>query len=215
MRSFAVIGLGRFGSGVALELMEAKCEVLAIDMDERAVQRIAESVTNAVVADARDAGVLRSLGIDNYDCAVVSIGTDVASSILITLTLKELGVPQVVCKAGSEDHKKALQKVGADWALIPEREMAVRVGQNLASPKVFDYVELSDGYAIIERSVPAKWADKRLRDLSILERYSVSVIAVHRGREMLMRPKADDRMQENDLLVIMGREEDLNRIEKL
>ena len=215
MRSFAVIGLGRFGSSVALKLMDAQCEVLAIDIDEKAVQRIAEDVTDAVVADARDTDVLRKLGVDKCDCAVVSIGSDVASSIIITLNIKELGVPQIVCKAGSEDHRKALQKVGADWALIPEKEMAVRVGQSLASTKVYDYVELSDDYAIVERSVPSHWADKKLRELTIREKYGLSVIAVHRGKEMLISPDADFKMKENDLLVIMGKEKDLLRIERL
>lgn len=215
MGSFVVIGLGRFGSAVALTLMDAHCEVLAIDIEEKPVQQIAELVTNAAVADARDEAVLRSLGIDNYDCAIVSIGSDVASSIIITLTLKELGVQQVVCKAGSENHKKALQKVGADWALIPEREMAVRVGQSLASPKVFDYIKLSEGYTIVERSIPSRWSGKKLRDLDIWEKYAVSVIAIHRGKDMLMRPNSDECMQENDQLVLMGKEKNLTRIERL
>lgn len=215
MSSFAVIGLGRFGTAVALELMNAHCEVLAIDIEDKPVQRVADRVTDAVVADARDAAVLRRLGIENYDGAVVGIGSDVASSILITLTLKELGVPQVVCKAGSENHKKALQKIGADWALIPEREMAVRVGQSLASPKVFDYVDFTGGYVIVERSVPSRWADKELRELNISEKYNVSVAAIHRGPEMVMQPHGTERLHKNDLLVIMGREEDLSRIDKL
>lgn len=215
MNSFVVIGLGRFGTAVALELMNAHCEVLAIDIEDKPVQAIAERVTDAVVADARDAAVLRSLGVENYDGAVVGMGSDVASSILITLTLKELGVPQVVCKAGSESHKKALQKVGADWALIPEKEMAVRVGQSLASPKIFDYFDFAGDYAIVERSVPSAWEEKRLRDLEIWEKYNVCVVAIHRGTDMLMRPQADEQIRKNDILIIMGREENLNKIEKL
>ena len=215
MNSFVVIGLGRFGTSVALELMDAGSEVLAIDIEEKPVQNVAELVTNAVVADARDAAVLKSLGIENYDGAVVGIGSDVASSILITLTLKELGVRQVVCKAGTDNHKKALEKIGADWVLIPEREMAVRVGQKLASPKVFDYIELFGDYIIVERSVPARWAGKALAELKIRQKYAVSVIGIHRGEEMLMLPQGSDALQQNDLLIIMGRESDLNRIEKL
>lgn len=215
MRSFVVIGLGRFGSAVAKELMAAKCEVLVIDIHEDAVQHISEQVTHAVVADARDEGVLRSLDVGSYDCAIVCIGNDVASSILVTMTLKELGVQEVVCKAGSETHKKALQKVGADWALMPEREMAIRVGQSLASTKVYDYISLSGDYAIVERSVPKNWTGKQLRELSIQEKYHVSVVALRRGREMLMNPQPDCRLLDSDLLVMMGRQHELTRLEKL
>ncbi len=215
MRSFVVIGLGRFGSAVALELMAAKCEVLAIDLHEDVIQRISEQVTHGVVADARDEGVLRRLDVGSYDCAVVCIGNDVASSILVTVMLKELGVKEVVCKAGSEHHKRALQKVGADWALMPEREMAIRVGQSLASTKVYDYISLSGDYAIVERSVPKSWTGKQLRELSILEKYNVAVVALRRGREMLMNPNPEKRLLESDQLVMMGRQHELTRMEKL
>lgn len=215
MKSFVVIGLGRFGSAVALELMQARCEVLAIDIEEKPVQSLADLVTNAVVGDARDAAVLKSLGVDNYDGAVVGIGSDVASSILITLTLKELGVKQVVCKAGSDNHKKALEKIGADRVLIPEREIAARLAQRLASPEILDYVELFGDIIIVERKVPPHWAGKMLADLRVRQKHAVTVVGIHRGEDMLMLPQGSDCLRENDLLVIMGHEEDLNIIEKL
>ncbi len=215
MDSYAVIGLGKFGSAVALELMATGCEVLAIDLEEELVQHIADHVTDAVVADARDEAVLRSLGIRNYDCAVVSIGDDVASSILITLTLKEFGLRRVVCKAGDEIHKKALLKVGADRVVIPEKEMAGRFAQSLVSPNIMDYIELSDEFAIVERNVPAAWVGKNLRELNVRAKYDVAVIAFQRNGEMLLSPRADEPMRAQDILILLGQEKALARISKL
>ena len=215
MDSYAVIGLGTFGSAVALELMNSGCEVLAIDHNEEKVQRIADSVTDAVVADARAEAVLRSLEIVHYDCCVVCIGEEVAGSILTTLTLKEMGVRRVVCKAADEIHKKALLKVGADRAVIPEKEMAGRFAQSLVSPNVMDYFELSDEYAIVERSVPGAWVGKSLRMLNIRAKYGVSVIALRRAERLAVAPHPDDLFQKGDMLVLLGQADDLSLLEKL
>ena len=214
MESYAVIGLGRFGSAMAQELMAAGCEVLAIDQDEEKVQRLAESVTDAVVADARDEAVLHSLGIRNYDCGVVAIGSDVAASILITLLLKEAGVAKVVCKASDDIHKKALLKVGADRVVIPEKEMAGRVARSLATPNVMDYIELSDQFAIVERGVPENWIGKSLKDLNVRSKYGISVIAFRRNREMIVSPRPDLPIARGDILIVLGREDDLARLKK-
>ena len=176
MESYAVIGLGRFGYSIAQELMAAGCEVLAIDLDEELIQRISDSVTDAVVADARDEQVLHSLGIRNYDCGVVAIGDDVAASILITLLLKEAGVAKVVCKASDEIHKKALLKVGADRVVIPEKEMAGRIARGLATPNVMDYIELANQFAIVERRAPESWIGKSLKELNVRNKYGLSII---------------------------------------
>ena len=214
MESYAVIGLGRFGSAMALELMEAGCEVLAVDLDEEKVQRLADSVTDAVVADARDEQVLHSLGISNYDCGVVAIGSDVAASILITLLLKEAGVAKVVCKASDDIHKKALLKVGADRVVIPEKEMAGRVARGLANPNVMDYIELSNQFAIVERSVPESWVGKSLKELNVRSKYGISVIAFRRDREMIVSPQPDAPIQQDDVLIVLGREDDLARLKR-
>ena len=214
MESYAVIGLGRFGSAMAQELMAAGCEVLAIDQDEEKVQRLAESVTDAVVADARDEAVLHSLGIRNYDCGVVAIGSDVAASILITLLLKEAGVAKLVCKASDDIHKKALQKVGADRVVIPEKEMAGRVARSLATPNVMDYIELSDQFAIVERSVPESWIGRSLKQLNVRNKYGISVIAFRRNREMIVSPNPDEPIARGDVLIVLGRGDDLSRLKK-
>lgn len=215
MDSYAVIGLGTFGSAVALELMNSGCEVLAVDQNEEKVQRIAGDVTDAVVADARDEAVLRSLEIQNYDCCVVSIGEDVTASILVTLLLKELGVGRVVCKAGDEIHKKALLKVGADRVVIPEKEMAGRFAQGLVRPNVMDYIELSEQYAIIERNVPDAWTGKSLRQLNVRAKYGISVIAFRRGKALIVAPHPDELLQAGDGLIVLGQADDLPRLEKL
>ena len=214
MESYAVIGLGRFGSAMALELMAAGCEVLAIDQNDEKVQRVAESVTDAVVADARDETVLHSLGIRNYDCAIIAIGSDVAASILITLLLKEAGVAKVVCKASDDIHKKALQKVGADRVVIPEKEMAGRVARSLATPNVMDYIELSDQFAIVERSVPESWIGRSLKQLNVRNKYGISVIAFRRNREMIVSPNPDEPIARGDVLIVLGRGDDLSRLKK-
>ena len=214
MESYAVIGLGRFGYSIAQELMAAGCEVLAIDLDEEQIQRISDSVTDAVVADARDEQVLHSLGIRNYDCGIVAIGDDVAASILITLLLKESGVAKVVCKANDEIHKKALLKVGADRVVIPEKEMAGRIARGLATPNVMDYIELSNQFAIVERSAPESWIGKSLKDLNVRSKYGVSIIAFRRDREMIVSPRPDEPIAEGDVLIVLGREDDLARLKK-
>lgn len=214
MESYAVIGLGRFGSAMAQELMAAGCEVLAIDQDEEKVQRLAESVTDAVVADARDEAVLHSLGIRNYDCGVVAIGSDVAASILITLLLKEAGVAKLVCKASDEIHKKALLKVGADRVVIPEKEMAGRVARSLATPNVMDYIELSDQFAIVERSVPESWIGKSLKELNVRNKYGLSVIGFRRSGKTIVSPDPAAPIARGDVLIVLGREDDLARLKK-
>ena len=215
MDSYAVIGLGTFGCAVALELMDSGCEVLAIDQSEEKVQRIADSVTDAVVADARDESVLRSLEIGHYDCCVVCIGEEVAASILVTLTLKELGAKRVVCKASDEIHKKALMKVGADRAVIPEKEMASRFAQSLVCPSVKEYFELSDEYAIVERAAPDAWVGKSLRQLNVRAKYGASVIAFRRAQRLVAAPNPDDLIQKGDMLVLLGQADDLNHLAKL
>ena len=154
MKTFVVIGLGRFGSAVATELSSLGHEVLAVDEREDHVQRVAEKVTHAVTGDARDPSVLRALGVRNYDCAVVAVGDDIGNSALITLNLKEIGVKRVICKAQSHVHRKVLEKIGADRVVFPEHEMGVKLAQGLSSSNVLNFIELSEDFGIVETAVP-------------------------------------------------------------
>lgn len=212
MKSYVVIGLGKFGAAMALELMALGNEVLAIDRQEELVQRISGSVTDAVVADAQDEEVLRSLGVRNYDCAVVAIGDDAAASILATLQLKELGLPRVVCKASDEMHRKALLKVGADKVVIPEKEMARRFARSVSSASVMDYIELSDDYAMVESTAPGSWVGRNLVELNVRAKYGVAVIAFRRGGRFVISPNPNDPIQQGDILVLLGSGEDLARV---
>jgi trk system potassium uptake protein TrkA len=149
MKSYMVIGLGRFGSEVARRLCELDCEVLAMDNRSDLVQQLSNRVTQAVVGDAQDKEILRALGAKDFDCAIVAIGGDLGASVLVTMNLKELGVPYVVCKAHDETHRRVLEKLGADKVVIPEQENAHRLARSLSSPNVLDYIELSDEYGIM------------------------------------------------------------------
>ena len=216
MKSYVVVGLGRFGMAVAQKLQELGNEVLIIDSNAEQVQKLSNHVTYAVVGDARDEAVLRSLGVRNFDCAIVAIGGDLAASILITLNLKELGVPQVICKAPDEIQKRALEKVGADRVIIPEREMAVKLAQNLASSSVLDYIELSSQCGIAEVKTPSAWVGKTLRELNVRAKYGVNVIALRSGEDAIkVSPGPDEPLTERDVLVILGGNDDLNRVQKL
>ena len=138
MKSYVVVGLGRFGSGVARELCRLGCEVLAMDVSDDLVSQLANDVTHAVVGDGQDKEVLRALGAGEFDCAIVAIGDDLAASVLATMNLKELGVPKIICKAHDETHRRVLEKLGADQVLIPEQEQAYRLARSLSSPNVLD-----------------------------------------------------------------------------
>lgn len=214
MKTFAVIGLGRFGAAVAEKLMTLGHSVLAIDESQQLVAQLADRVTRAVVADAREEDVLRSLGVQNVDCAVIAIGSDVAASILVTMLCKELGIGQVACKAGSREHKRALIKLGADRVIIPEQEMGDKLAQSLISGNVLEQIALSEEYSIAELAAPASWAGKTLRALDIRAKYHVSVIALRRGDDFTVSPGADAAIAAGDTLVALGTVRDLARVMK-
>ena len=177
-KTYIVIGLGRFGSAVAQRLYELGSEVLAIDLRPELVQKMESRVTCAAVCDARDEDALRTLGVRNYDCAIVAIGGDLATSVVATLNLKELGVQRVVCKATDETQRRALEKIGADHVVVPERESGIKLAQSLTSSSILDFIELSPDCGIAELQTPSEWCGKSIRELDIRAKYGVNVIAV-------------------------------------
>lgn len=216
MKTYLVVGLGRFGTAMALKLHELGNEVMVIDGRAEEVQKLSNRVTYAVVGDARDEEVLRSLGVRNVDCAIVAIGSDLAASILVTLNLKSLGVQQVICKAPNELHKRALEKVGADRVLIPEREMAVKLAQNLTSSSVLDYTELSRDCGIAEIRTPAPWIGKNLREIDVRAKYGVTVIALRKtDGDLTVFIRPDYTLEQDDVLMILGGNDDLAHVQKL
>ena len=215
MKSFVVIGLGRFGMETARSLCQQGSEVLVIDNSNELVQSISDEVTQAVVADARDKEVLRALGIKDFDCAIVAIGDSLADSVLATMNLKELGVPHIVCKAHDETHRQVLLKLGADRVVIPEKENAARLAKSLSSHNVLDYIELSEDYGIIDVPAPAAWKDKSLIELNVRAKLGVNILAVKRQGEITVSPSADFRIQQGDIVVVLGDTKALKAVQKL
>lgn len=216
MKTFVVIGLGRFGTAVATELSNLGHEVLALDGSEENVQKVADRVTHAAAGDAKDPAVLRALGIRNYDCAIVAVGDDVGTSALITLNLKELGVKRIICKAQSHVHRKVLEKIGADRVVFPEHEMGLKLAQGLSSSNVLNFIELSDDFSIVELAAPAGWQGQTIRQLDIRVRHHVNVIAVRdRTGELNVAPGGDYAVSQGDRLVVLGRIESINQLHEL
>ena len=215
MRSYIVVGLGRFGSEVARQLCLQGCEVLAMDSRSDLVQQISADVTHAVVADARDKEVLKALGVKDFDCAVVAIGGDLSASVLATMNIKELGVPYVVCKAHDDTHRRVLEKIGADRVTIPEQENAVRLARSLSSLNVLDYIELSEDYGIVEIPAPRSWHEKSLRELNVRAKLGVNILAVRRGGKINVSPAADFTICDGDVMVVLGDTVALEKVQKL
>ncbi len=217
MKSFLVIGLGRFGRAVACELGSLGQEVLALDNSEENVQHIADSVTQAICGDAQDESVLASLGVSNFDCCVVAIGTDIEASILITVMLKELGAKQVVCKALSALHARVLERVGADRVIQPEKEMGQRLAQHLGRANVIDYIGVSDDFSILEIKTPRSGVGKSLGQLGVRAKYDINVLAIRHGEggAVDVTPRPDDRIGENDLLLILGTNDKVDKVVEL
>ncbi len=203
--NIAVIGLGRFGSNLAITLSELGHDVLAIDSDERTVQKIADSVTHAVQADGTDEATLIELGITEYDLAFVAFG-DIEGSILMTTLLKQLGLKRVHAKARNSLHRQILERVGADQVVFPEREMAVRVAHNLAAPNVMDYFELLADYGIGEVKVPEGFVGQTLTSVNLADRLNVSILVIKRGSELLITPDLTETLRAGDVLVVIGRD---------
>jgi len=216
MRQFIVIGIGRFGKAVAERLYELGHEVLAVDTDEDTIQKVSEKVTHAVTADATDENVLRSLGVRNFDVGVVAIGSDIQSSIIVTLMLKEMGVGYIVAKAQNDTHAKVLLKIGADRVVFPERDMGERVAHNLIGTNILEYIELSEEHSIIEFAALQSWIGKDLRDLNLRAKYGVTVVAMrNRNEESInVSPKADTEIREGDILIVVGSNDDLRKLER-
>lgn len=213
MKQYAVIGLGRFGTSVATTLHNNGYEVLAIDNNNDRVQEVMDEVTHVVQADAIDEETLKSLGIRNFDVVIVAIGHDIQSSILVTVILKELGVKFVVAKAQTELHGKVLSRVGADKVVYPERDMGIRVANNLVSSKLLDHIEISPEYSILEIMAPDRFVGQTLRQSALRAKFGVNVIAIKRRKDMIVTPKADELIESSDILLAIGKVEKIRNLE--
>jgi len=215
IQQVAVIGLGRFGTAVARTLSELGQEVMAIDLDEEKVQKLAPSVTTAVVANVTDIDAMRAVGIRNVDVAVVAVGTELKASIVGTMVLKELGVRSIVAKANDELHGKVLEKVGADRVLYPERDTGARLARMLTSTNIIEQIDLDPNYSMVEMVAPGHIAGKTLSTLNIRARFGVYIMAIRSDGRMIVAPGADDVIHEGDVVVVIGKNDNLQRFKRL
>lgn len=218
MKTFAVIGLGRFGTAVASQLFSMGYEVLAVDRNMELVNAAADTSTRAVCGDAKEESVLKALGIRNYDCVVVAIGGDITDSVLITLMLKEMGVERVVCKAMNNQHKKILEKIGADSVIIPEQEAGVKTAIGLVSKHIVDFINLSDEYSIVDVAVPDDWVGKTIAELGVREKHGVNIVAIKNsaeGDKVNISPSAGYVFNKNDIAVVIGTAREINAISEM
>ena len=212
-KQFVIFGLGRFGISLATTLSEAGYEVMVVDKCEESIQEIAPFVTHAVQADAADMDTLKSLGIRNFDVAIVAIGKDIQSSIMTTLLLKELGIPYVVAKASSEIHERVLRKIGADRIILPEQEMGIRIANNLISGNILDHIQLSSEYSIIEMGILPEWRGKSIIELDPRGVYGINIIAVQRGGVIDISPSPNYILEQEDTLVVVGSNKQIQILE--
>ena len=203
MKSYVVIGLGRFGAELATRLYACGEEVMVIDMDEGLIDKIADRVTRAVAADARDVDVLKKLGVENFDRAIVAVGSDLAASALITMHLKSLNVPYIMCKAHDDTYKSILEKLGADKVVIPEREVADKLALGLTHAGVMEYIELSQEFGIVEMEPIPAWVGKTIRELELRNTYGVNVIAVRSQEDTIKIPPDIDTPIPADVVMVM------------
>jgi trk system potassium uptake protein TrkA len=217
MPSFAVIGLGSFGYYVSRYLAEHGFEVLAIDRDEAMVEQIKPFVEKAVIADATNKEVLQRLGLQDMDAVIVSVGDQIDASILITLYLRELKAKQIIVKAITEDHGKILNMIGATEVIFPERDVASKVVESLANPNILDSLRLGPDYSIVQLAPPSSFLRKSLRELDIRNRYGVHVIAIKEmvPENLVVVPTADYVIKDSDILLVIGRLEDIEKLRKL
>ena len=212
-KNIIVLGLGRFGSAVATKLYEKGAYVTAVDYDYNLIEKIASSVTNAVQADITEEIAMESLGISNYDVAVIATGSDLEASIEAALICKDSGVDEVIAKASSKTHARILEKIGVDTVVFPELDTANRLARSLAGPNLMEIIEFSDEFSIIEVKAHKDWVGKNLIELDFRKEYQMNVVAFERNGEMLIDFNPSDEIEDDDILVLIGNSENAKVIE--
>lgn len=214
-KQFAVIGIGRFGESLVRELGRLGYDVLAIDVSEERVNEAIDIATHAVQADAMDEDTLKALGIRNFDVVIVAIGDNIQSNILTTIILKELGVKKVVAKAQNALHGKVLEKIGADYVIYPERDMAIKLARSLVSHNFLEQINLSSTYSIIELFAPKEFISKSLSDIGLRKKMRVTILAIRRGEDIIVAPGPEEKIYRGDILVVLGQNDNLEEINNL
>ncbi len=212
-KQFVILGAGRFGTSVALKLIDLGAEVMIVDRSDAVVQSLAPKVTYAIKADVTQEGALDALGLRNFDTAIVTIGENMQASTLVTLMLKELGMKHIIAKAQDRLHAKVLYKIGADRVVFPEKEMGIRIAKNLMASNIIDFIELSEGYSIVEFPALETWVGKSILDLHVRRTYGLNIIAIKRGKEMKINLKPNYVIERGDVMIVVGNNQDLKEIE--
>ncbi len=207
-KQYVVIGLGRFGRNIALALQNIGEEVLAIDNDDEIVQKLSSDLKYVVKADATSQESMEALGVKNFDVAVVSIGENVQASILISLILKDLGIPMIVTKADNDLHGRALEKIGVNLVVYPEKEMAVNLAKRLSMPNIIDRAPVAGNYKIYDIKVPKAFDGKTLKDLQLNRRYGITVMLINNDGQISF-PSADAVLLEGEILIVLSTDEDI------
>ena len=213
MKSFAIIGLGLFGVQLAKELSDAGCNVLAIDQNEKLIEQIADSVTSAACFDAKDRNALAQVGIGKYDCVIVALSGDLAASVLVTMNLKALNVPNIICKVQSEADREVLETLGASSCITPEHIGATKLSKKLTGRNIIDFTQLSEHHSIVEILTPESWAGQSIVDLEVRSKYHVNIIGIRHEGKMHVDLNPYEPLLAEDELIIIGRNDRLDKLQ--
>ena len=205
--------MGRFGAEITKALYNYGYEVLAVDIDEEIIHEVSAFSTHAIVADVTEESTLKSLAIETFDTVIIAIGSNMQSSIMIALTCKELGCPNVIAKAHNEKHGKLLSKIGVDSVIYPEAQIAVKIATKLINPNIQNHMEIVSGYSIAEINIAPKWVNKTLSELALRNKYAVNVLLIIRANdELVTSPLGDTVLMADDIIVVGGSNEDIESL---
>ena len=214
-KEFVIFGVGDFGMNVSKTLANSGATVMVVDKEESQLEKIASEVTHTICADATNPEAMKQLGIRNYDGAIVGIGHNLETSALITMQLKEMDVPFIMVKASTDIEGRILTRVGADKVIFPDREMGIRVGNDIINGNYFEAIELSDEYSIVDMTVPTSWVGKTLQQLNVRSKYGISIIGIRGLEELNVNPAADYRLLAQDILIVLGHNTEIQRLREI
>lgn len=203
-KQYAVLGLGKFGESIALNLENLGCDVIVVDNSAEKIQSIADSVTFAMKADVSEASVIRSLGAKNLDGAIIGVSENLEVSIMATINAKEIGIPYVIAKAQNELHATILRRVGADAIVFPEKEMGSRIAKSLVSTNFADWIELSADYSLVETEIPREWVGETLTHLSVRQRFDINVVGLIENGQVEVSLDPNKPLPEIGILILVG-----------